>query len=189
MNHQTDEEIIHNVLAGNRAVYSLLVNKYSRKVFTLALTILLNKEDAEEAAQDAFVKAFTALASFKQESRFSTWLYRIVVNTALNKKKGNKPVFVFKDEETTGEEETFVYALIEQLGGDQKKYIQLAMLALRDEERICIAMYYLNELSVSEIAELTGLTTTNIKVLLHRGRKHLYDELYNLLKTEITNLM
>jgi RNA polymerase sigma factor (sigma-70 family) len=190
VNHQTDELIITKVLEGDTAAYSALVTKYSNMVLTLAYNIILNREDAEEVVQDAFLKAFNALSSFKKQSAFSTWLYRIVVNVALNKKKLKKFITADIDEEITTGEDYNIYSLLEQYENkDQKKFIQLAMSALREDERVCITMFYLNELSVWEIHELTGISIANIKVLLHRGRKHLYAELNDLLKTEIKNLM
>lgn len=190
MDNQTDLIIINNVLAGNTAAYSVLVNRYRNMVFTLAYNIILNREDAEEVAQDAFVKAFTALHTFKNQSAFSTWLYRIVVNTSLNKKKLQKHFFVDITETELSDEYDYIYPLLQQLESkDQKKYVLLAINNLQEAERICITMHYLNELSVNEIHELTALTTANIKVLLHRGRKHLYEKLNVLLKAETGNLI
>ena len=186
VNSTTDQEIINEVLAGEIAAYSVLVNRYSSMVFTLAYNIMLNREDAEEVAQDAFVKAFTALSSFKQQSRFSTWLYRIVVNTALNKKKVHKLITTDITEQVMEDEQA--YALPQYEKEDMKVFVQHAVNTLLCNERVCITMYYLNELSVSEIGELTGITTANIKVLLHRGRKHLYTTLNALLKTELNDL-
>ena len=156
-------------------------------VFTLAYNIILNREDAEEIAQDVFVKAFTSLQSFKQESKFSTWLYRIVVNTALNKKKLHKLVIVDIEEHVT-EEISYANSLPQYESKEMKQFIQSALGTLPDNERICITLFYLNELSVNEICELTGITIANVKVLLHRGRKHLYDTLNALLKSELNNL-
>jgi RNA polymerase sigma factor (sigma-70 family) len=190
VNNQTDELIITKILEGDSAAYSALVTKYSNMVFTLAYNIILSREDAEEVAQDAFLKAFTALSTFKKQSTFSTWLYRIVVNVALNKKKLKRFITADIDEEITTDEDYNIYPLMQQYESrDQKRFIQLAMSSLREDERVCIAMFYLNELSVSAIHELTKISIANIKVLLHRGRKHLYAQLNNLLKTEIKNLM
>jgi RNA polymerase sigma-70 factor (ECF subfamily) len=72
---------------------------------------------------------------------------------------------------------------------DRKKFVQLAMQHLKDDERICLNMYYLNEFKVNEIHELTGISPANIKVLLYRGRKNLYQQLERLLKAEINNLI
>ena len=88
------------------------------------------------------------------------------------------------------EQQEDIYSLLEQYeNSDRKKFVQLALEHLKDDERLCITMYYLNELQVSEIHELTGISSANIKVLLYRGRKNLYHQLKKLLKAEINNLI
>ena len=87
---EIDLELINSVLTGNTANYAVLVKRHQRFVFTLALRFAKNREDAEEIAQDCFVKAYKALGTFKQSSKFSTWLYTITYTTAmtyLRKKK------------------------------------------------------------------------------------------------------
>ena len=190
MSNKTDHEIIHDIKAGNNAAYNVLVNKYKNMVFTLAYNIVLNKEDAEELAQDAFIKAFYALPSFKERSLFSTWLYRIVLNTSLNKKKLRKIKMVVGEEEAIDEMYSDMNALLmQQEKSDRKKFIQLAMRLLKEDERLCITLFYFNELSADEINELTGLSVSSIKVLLHRGRKNLYNQLSILLKKEVNHLI
>jgi RNA polymerase sigma factor (sigma-70 family) len=190
VNNKTDHEIIHDIRAGNNAAFNVLINKYKNMVFTLAYNIVLNKEDAEELAQDAFIKAFYALPSFKEKSAFSTWLYRIVLNTSLNKKKLRKMKMAVGEEEIIDEVYNDMNALLmQQEKSDRKKFIQLAMLSLKEDERLCITLFYLNELSADEINELTGLNISNIKVLLHRGRKNLYSQLSILLKKEVDHLI
>ena len=187
---KTDREIISEVIAGNVSAYTALLDRYKNMVFTLAYNILQNKEDAEELTQDAFIKAFNALSSFKGESLFSTWLYRIVINTSLNKKKSNKIKIAIDDSELHED----VYADIDNLINqyekkNRKTIVQSAIRSLKDDERLCITLFYINELSISEINELTGISISNIKILLHRGRKNLYVQLKLLLKTEIDNLI
>src|SRR5689334_14184837 len=79
----SDIELIEQVLAGNQALYADLVKRHQRFVFTLAMRFAKNREDAEEIAQDCFVKAYRSLSSFQQQSKFSTWLYSIVYTTAM----------------------------------------------------------------------------------------------------------
>lgn len=159
-------------------------------VFTLVNNILLNREDAEEIAQDVFVKAFKALKSFKGASSFSTWLYRIAVNAALNKKKIKTFDILPIEQQPDDEEFNEIHSLLKQYeNNDLKKFVQLAIQQLKDGERVCITLFYLHELTVNEIHELTDVSAANIKVLLHRGRKNLYRYLEQLLKTEIKNLI
>jgi RNA polymerase sigma factor (sigma-70 family) len=187
---QKEQIIIKNVIAGDAQAFSMLVTTYKDMAALLAYNILLNQEDAEEVAQDAFVKAYTSLHTFKAEARFSTWLYRIVVNTALNKKKLKKhdavEITEALSEQLTSDIHNLQYT---QITGEHRKHIQLALQALNVNERLCITLHYLNELSVEEIHELTNISSSNIKVLLYRGRKNLYRALHNYLKSELTNLI
>ena len=187
MRTQTEQTIIQAVLTGDLQAYTSLVNTYKDGAVMLAYNILLNREDAEEAAQDAFVSVYTSLHTFRSASRFSTWLYRIVLNTALNKKKLKKRI-------SAPLTQTLEYELPAALNGalaiqaiaEQRTLIRQAISTLNDKERICITLYYLNELPVEEIHELTGISRSNIKVLLHRARKNLYEALPAYLKKEST---
>ena len=88
-----EDSLIDRILAGEQQLYAELVNRYKSYAFTIALKILENKPEAEEAAQDAFIKAFHHLANFNRESKFSTWLYRIAFNTAVSYKRKRKGTF------------------------------------------------------------------------------------------------
>ncbi|AHM60772.1 ECF subfamily RNA polymerase sigma-70 factor [Flammeovirgaceae bacterium 311] len=182
---------IQKVLAGDVAAYSNIVSLYRDLAHTLAYNILLNHEDAEEAVQDAFVKAYLKLSTFKGEAKFSTWLYRIVFTTAINKSKKKKLPLISLEDQLNDEElspqlnsQLAAYALAEQ-----QKFIQQAMVALKEDERVCITLFYLQEFSVSEVEELTQYTASNIKVLLHRGRKKLLVSLQQILKNDIHSLI
>jgi RNA polymerase sigma factor (sigma-70 family) len=90
MRNISDSEVIESVRKGNQADYSIIVNRYKNKAFSLLKRMLKNEFDAEEVLQDCFMKAFKSLNSFKGESKFSTWFYRIVYNTALTKLSSKK---------------------------------------------------------------------------------------------------
>jgi len=187
---QEEQIIIRKVVAGDAQAFAGLVNTYKDMAVLLAYNILLNREDAEEVAQDAFVKAYKSLHSFKSDARFSTWLYRIIVNTALNKKKLKKQYPLEITEIVAAEVPSDINNIFAtQITREHRKHIQVALKSINTNERLCITLYYLNELSVEEIYELTGITTSNIKVLLYRGRKNLYAALHRHLKNEITNLI
>ena len=190
MTEQNEQIIIRKVVAGDAQAFAGLVNTYKDMAVLLAYNILLNREDAEEVAQDAFVKAYKSLHSFKSDARFSTWLYRIIVNTALNKKKLKKQYPLEITEIVAAEVPSDINNIFAtQITREHRKHIQVALKSINTNERLCITLYYLNELSVEEIYELTGITTSNIKVLLYRGRKNLYAALHRHLKNEITNLI
>ena len=187
---KTDHEIIKEVKAGNIPAYTILLDRYKSMVFTLAYNILQNKEDAEELAQDVFVKVFNALPSFKGDSLFSTWLYRIVINASINKKK-LRNIKLVTDADRLYEDihDDFNSLINQQERNDRKRIVQSAIKSLKDDERLCITLFYIHELSITEINELTGISVSNIKILLHRGRKSLYTQLNILLKAEINNLI
>ncbi|HEY2727940.1 MAG TPA: RNA polymerase sigma factor, partial [Parafilimonas sp.] len=138
----------------------------------------------------AFVKAFNALASFKKQSLFSTWLYRIVINASLNKKKLHKIKLLTDEKEFADDFYHDMNVLLKQHEkNNSKKLVQAAIGLLKEDERLCITLFYLNELSITEINELTDISISSIKILLHRGRKNLYNQLSMSLKAEIKNLI
>ena len=94
MTNDPEHSCINRILAGEQQLYAQLVDKYKSYAYTIAQKILQNKPDAEEAAQDAFIKAYRHLTGFNQTSKFSTWLYRIVFNTAISYKRKNRRQFL-----------------------------------------------------------------------------------------------
>lgn len=190
MNQQEDDIQIEKTLQGDTTAFALLIDKYQKMAFTLAFNILLNREDAEEAAQDAFLKAFSALHTFKREAKFSTWLYRIVVNTSLNKAKRKKISTITLENVNTQAHIAFPDEALSACHlQDQKRMIQESMLSLKEIERLVITLYYLNELNTAEVAKVSGLSQSNVKVLLHRSRQKLATKLTELLKEETKSLL
>lgn len=183
MNTLDDRIYIEQVINGNTAAFTVLVDKYKDMVFTIANRIARNQEDAEEIAQDTFLKAFHSLESFKRKSKFSTWLYRIVYNTAISKIRKKRPEITALDEVMI--ENYSIDEVDHEVNGldseEQKNLINLALEKLNEDESTVISLYYLNECSIEEISEITGLTKSNVKVKLHRSRKKLYIEMKSLL--------
>ncbi|MAZ26300.1 MAG: RNA polymerase [Cytophagaceae bacterium] len=183
MNHQDDNDIIAQVLTGNTQVYGVLVHKYERYVFTLCLRMVKNNEEAEEVAQDVFVKAYQKLRTFRQESRFSTWIYRIAYNRCLDylaaaKRKINVDnIERIKDHQLSHTE----HALDLLHKKERSMHLKKCLDKLPEDEAFLITVYYFEEKSVSEVAAITGLGESNVKVKLYRGRKRLF----NLLNAEL----
>ena len=98
MRFQEDHHYIKLIRQGDKQAFSLLVQKHQNLVYTLALRILRNPEEAQEAAQDAFIKVYQSLSSFESKSKFTTWLYRIVYNESLGRLRKTKREFVLVDE-------------------------------------------------------------------------------------------
>lgn len=188
----TDIELINQVLAGNQPAYSVLVKRHQRYIFTLALRFTKNRENAEEVAQDCFVKAYKALAGFQQQSKFSTWLYTIVYTTAmtfLRKKKLN----------TFSMDDDAVFIEVKNVSDDlkmneseqksQSHYINLAISKLLPDDAAILTLFYQGEQSLDEIAEVMKMEANTVKVKLHRARHRLKEKLQHLLKNEVSELL
>jgi RNA polymerase sigma-70 factor (ECF subfamily) len=185
MTKDSEDHIIDQVLSGNQAAYAELVNKYKSYAFTIAQKILQNRQDAEEAAQDAFIKAFHYLSGFNRTSKFSTWLYRIVFNTAISYKRKNKVHFDSIDTAIIAYDHHNEGAL-ERM--DKQKYLNEALMKLNATDRTALSLFYLEEFSLEEIAAITGMQANTAKVRIHRARLRLADELKNILKQEALTL-
>lgn len=183
----TEQEfaIIDQVLAGDQFAYAELVNRYKNYAFTLALKVLNSRSEAEEATQDSFIKAYHHLKNFKRDSRFSTWLYRIVFNTSVSYKRKHKGTFV-DIEKTAFELSPVAEGDLEK--SDKREFINKAMTSLNDTDRIVLTLFYLKEHSLEEIEEITGMQANTVKVRIHRARQRLADELTRLLKKEALTL-
>ncbi|MFD0861447.1 RNA polymerase sigma factor [Sungkyunkwania multivorans] len=187
MSKQTDHLIIAEVRAGNTNAYAKLVTQYQVMIFTLAVRMLNDREEAEEVAQDVFVKAYQKLGHFKGQSKFSTWLYRIAYNACLDRLKVLKrtvrsEILDEVNESDLGEIQNGLSHLLAQ---ERKDMINLALSKLEPEESAIITSFYFEELSLREIAVALNISESNVKVRLHRSRKKLFAILKPVVKTEI----
>ncbi len=171
-----DQTLIENVLKGDTKSFGVLVARYKDYIFTVVYRMLKVREDAEEVTQDAFLKAFEALPTFRGEAKFSTWIYRIAYRKALDKLKINKrnQHLELIEDQTEGEIVDIENALKYIIDEERKQIIQNCILQLGEVEAAIITMYYFDELSVKEIVDITALTEDNIKVKLYRSRKRLF---------------
>ena len=162
---------INRVLNGDINAFSYIIDEYKGMVYTIALRMLKNVEDAEELAQDTFIKAFNSLKNFKFESKFSTWLYRITYNAAISKLR-KKQIETYNVEDSVLPESEVLYsynAINELTKNEQKKYINETIKRLKEDEALMISLFYLQENSIEEISEITGFTLSNVKVKLYRA--------------------
>ena len=144
-------------------------------MFVLVDRIVSCPEDAEELTQDVFLKAFQQLSSFKAESSFSTWIYRIATNLAISAvRKKRNDVLRLDDSVFANLSDTQVDEALEDDSEEQMERLQQAMNQLEADERALITLYYLEEKPLAEVAFILGLTEGNAKVKLHRIRKKLY---------------
>jgi RNA polymerase sigma factor (sigma-70 family) len=186
-----EEYHIQRVRQGDTQAYSILVEYYKDLVFTICHRITQNAQDAEECAQDTFLKAFRNLNSFREEAKFSTWLFRIAYNTAISKQRLQKQAFSSTDErQVMNLSFDDMESGYRSLGKQQRQhYLKLAMATLHPEEANLVGLFYYNELSIAEIQEVTGIEVSNIKVKLHRARKKLQVSLQRLLKDELEEIL
>ena len=186
MNFQSDNFYIDKVLDDDVNAYASLVDKHKNMVFTIALKIVRNREDAEEIAQDVFVKAYQSLASFKKESKFSTWLYRIVYNAAISKtrKKNIETTNINYDIVENYSEDDINDNLNRLDNNEQKTIINTVLKKLNPEDHLLVTLYYFEEKSIDEISEIVNISQSNVKVKLFRIRKKLYGEIQYLIKSQ-----
>jgi len=175
---------------GQPQALAQLVQRYQALAYTVALRVLGNPQDAEEVVQDAFLKAFAALAQFQRAAKFSTWLYRIVYNTALTKKR-SRPLLSDLPSTTEITEEHSVtgdgWEAVRH--ADQQKYLALALARLPPEDALVLTLHYLGEQSIAEMCVILGKKTSAIKMQLLRSRKQLEQALTQLLPTEFQHLL
>jgi len=184
-----DRYIIDKVIKGDTNSYTFLVNKYKRYVLSIAFQITGNYDDAEEIAQDVFIKAFSKLRSHKKEAKFSNWIYKIAHNTAISKKRRfNKDIISIEDSIETDSIQEIEDALLKLEIKERDVMINKAVDKLNPEEKLLISLKYYNDCSVDEIAEITDQTNSNVKIKLFRIRKRLYAILNPLIKQYLTYL-
>ena len=171
----TDDQIINQILAGDTYAYRQLVERYKDLVFTLALRMLKHREEAEEVAQDAFVKVYRSLHKFKGDSKFSTWIYKVTYNTCLDKIKMNKKYCndVAIDEFTFNKLDAIDNALQHMIDTERHDLVKQCVNKLPSEDAYILTLFYFEELTLDEIAEIIEITSNTIKVRLFRARKKL----------------
>ena len=173
-----DEPIIKRVLAGESEAYSLLVEKYKRLVFSIAYQVAGQREDAEDLAQEVFVKAFLKLKYHKTESNFANWLYRITLNSAISKRRKKMlRVVTINDRVTQLAENKKVGLQQGKENAEREEIVSREVDKLPEEERLLVSLKYYNGCSINDIAGITGLSESNVKIKLYRIRKHLFEML------------
>lgn len=176
MQMKREEELIliEKIKAGELNLFNTLIETHSPKILSVVRGVVSNREDAEEVAQDVFVKAYFSIKSFRGDCSFSTWLFRIAYNMSVSKtrlkkrehipieKTGNIP-----DNNSLKEQENYLdrerqYKILNKILGE-----------LEASDRFLIISFYNHEKSIKEIAEITGMSESNVKVKLHRIKKRL----------------
>src|SRR5665213_2788333 len=188
----SDIELIEQTLAGNQSAYTDLVRRHQRFVFTLAMRFAKGREDAEEIAQDCFIKAYRSLASFQRQSKFSTWLYSIVYTTAMTFLRKRRIGTDSIDDENTyiqleNQAPWFDYNTAESKS--RSYYLNQAIAALLPDDAAIITLFYMGEQSLEEIGDALGMEANTVKVKLFRARQRLKEKLERNLKHEVKEML
>ena len=184
MKNPNDLFCIQRVKAGDIQAFSAIVANYQKMVFTIVLKIVDNREDAEDIMQEIFVKAFKSLGQFREESEFSTWLYRIAYNTTISELRKRKLSYISINDnldavnEPVDDEEELDCTDI------KLQYLDEALKKLSPDEIFLVTLYYFEEQSMEAIGRIGNLSVANVKVKLHRIRKKLALEINRLLEDE-----
>ena len=172
-----DFGVIDQVLAGDRAKFESLVGRHERRVFRVTLAVLGNFEDAEEAMQDAFVKAYRHLKNFRRESRFSTWLTRIAVNEALQKRQARKDAVSLEEARESGSSslprsfEPWSTDPESQYGRKEvRQIVEKAIQSLPEIYREALVLRDLEGMSAEEAAAALAISVPALKSRLLRAR-------------------
>ncbi len=175
------------VLKGDQSAYGEIVEIYKDKVFQLCYRILGNRHEAEDMAQEAFIRAYVNIASFNIDLKFSTWLYRIATNLCIDRIRKKKPDY-YLDAEVSGTDGLTMYSQIASdtiLPEDEvenlelQETIQREITKLPEKYRSVIVLKYIEELSLNEISEILDIPLGTVKTRIHRGREALRHQLRN----------
>jgi RNA polymerase sigma factor (sigma-70 family) len=171
-----DQFYIEKVLAGDSSAFAVLVERHKNNVFNICIKILRNKEEAEEVAQDTFLKVFEKLNTFKKEAKFSTWLFRIAYNMSISQQRKSKAKQLDIDDyfiETYSEDEMINILDLETIEERERK-LKSAISNLDAEQELLLQLYYDKNMSVIDVAKITNLSESNVKVKIHRARQRLF---------------
>ncbi|TMU83792.1 RNA polymerase sigma factor SigW [Bacillus sp. BHET2] len=179
---------IKQVLKGDQNAFAELVELYKDKVFQICYRMLGNRHEAEDIAQEAFIRAFVNIETFNQKRKFSTWLFRIATNLCIDRIRKKKPDY-FLDAEVAGTEGLTMYSQVAadvQLPEDEvenmelQETIQIEISKLPEKYRSVIVLKYIEELPLQEISEILDLPLGTVKTRVHRGREALRKQLRSL---------
>ena len=190
--NRTEAEMIAAILAGETQLYHELIRPYERNVYLMALSYMKNEADAEDVAQEAFVKAFRNLASFRAEARFSTWLISITLNEAKSRLRRKLLVPMDSLDAPPDDDHNVSPALLRDWReipsevlerGEIRQLLQEALEQLPDIYRRVFLLRDVQEMNINETAEALNISIPSVKVRLHRARMMLQKRLAPQLRT------
>lgn len=194
-NQKNDLQIVEAAKKGNRAAFEEIVKRYERKVYNLAFRILGNQDDASDVLQDTFLQVFKNISTFKGDSKFSTWLYRIATNASLMKKRKDKKTQSISIETPilTGKGNKISRQLKDDWAGNPldivekkeiKNVLKKAIASMHEEYRIPLVLRDIDGFSNEEVSKILNISVPAVKSRVHRARMFLREELGNYFNEE-----
>jgi RNA polymerase sigma-70 factor (ECF subfamily) len=172
-----DHLIVSQVISGQKDMFRLLVRRYERAVYGMGMSFFRNSEDASDFTQEVFLKVYRSLSRFEGRSRFSTWLYKIAYNTAVNAVNRRKEYRSLAEEEADNLENTGDTPERVLLRNAAREAVQTALKELPDRFRVCVDLFFFYERSYREIEAITGFPVNTIKSHVFRAKKLLREKL------------
>lgn len=179
---ESDLKLVQSAKAGNKTAFGTLVKKYQQKVFYLAFDLVHDYDDAKDIAQEAFIKSFEKLQQFEERAQFSTWLYRIAVNLAMDqyRRRKRRPHESLDDNIHEIERQKNVEQMAEGQRSDmelqnsaQRQQIDKALMNLSPNQRAATVLKYFHQQSSKEIAHVLGCSESTARIHLFRAMKNL----------------
>lgn len=176
---------IKQVIKGDQDAFAEIVEIYSNSIYQLGYRMLGNRHEAEDIAQEAFIRAYVNIKSFNQDLKFSTWLFRIATNLCIDRIRKKKPDY-YLDAEVSGTDGLTMYSQLssnsplpekELESLELQETVQKEILKLPEKYRSVIVLKYIEELSLNEISEILDMPLGTVKTRIHRGREALRQQL------------
>lgn len=171
----TDEQVVERVLAGETALYEIIMRRYNQRLYRLVISILRDRDETEDVMQDAYVRAYQHLGQFEGRAAFSTWLARIAIHEAFARLRSRHRIQQLDTKLDEGEISVdFTGASVNPEESTSQaelaRLLEQSLMNLPDQYRTVLMLRDVEDLSTSETAAALDLTEENVKVRLHRGR-------------------
>ena len=186
----SDAELIQEILSGNLTLFRQLLERHQAQVFRTCIGFVHQKEDADDLTQEVFIQAYQSLASFKGDSEFSTWLYRVAVNRALNYMRERKKKSIFDRLDSFFTREVATQSIFDGVTEDnpeqqfilneEREMIAQALDKLPEKQRVAMVLSKYDDMSQREIANVLNTTEGAVEALLQRAKTTLRKELSHL---------